>query len=452
MYSQWFILGEFMSYLISSADVCTKAELKTNAQGELSCNPISGNLGSLPTLFTQDGAFNHEANSYLFYQKAIKRAKDLSPCAKSLHAYYQFLEENELAWDHFPPVMRLKPTYLFRSHLLKQIKSGELAQSTASVRMNHVVNYYKWLMHDGYLRIKNEKEAPFKIEFVSVKSMGMLAHISPTFTVQTSDLRIKVARDATSKNVRPLSPLSRESLATLAQHLPHALEELGLQVLLSIDTGLRINEIATLTLNALDTATPLSESQHRYELLISPQVTGVQTKYGKPRKVEISTQLLAALKEYRISERRLKRANKLYEQIERLEAHVMSFKQETVEALQWCASYEPLFISKHGNPVTAKTIEARWTEFRTQLKQHNPSFTHRFHDLRATYGTYRLNDLLEANLPVVECMELLMGWMGHKNESTTWKYLRFLKHKEAFKAKFGLLDSIMHEALGGDDE
>lgn len=207
-----------MSYLISSADVYTNTELKTNDQGELCCKPVGSNsIGSLPTLFTQDGTFNHEANSYLFYQKAINRAKDLSPCAKSLHAYYQFLEENGLVWDHFPPAQRLKPTYLFRSHLLKQVERGELAQSTASVRINHVVNYYKWLMHDGYLRIKNEKEAPFEMEFVSVKSMGMLAHIAPTYAVQTSDLRIKVARDATSKNVRPLSPLSRESLAILTQ-------------------------------------------------------------------------------------------------------------------------------------------------------------------------------------------------------------------------------------------
>lgn len=441
-----------MSYLISSADICTKTKLKTDAQGALSCDPISGNIGSLPTLFTQDGTFNHEANSYLFYQKAINQAKDLSSCAKALYAYYQFLEDNGLTWDHFPPVKRLKPTYQFRSHLLKQVKLEELAKSTASVRMNHVVNYYKWLMHDGYLRIKNEKEAPFKIEFVSVKNTGMLAHLSPTYNVQTSDLRIKVARDANSKNVRPLSPLSRESLAILTQHLPQTAEELRLQVLLSIDTGLRINEVATLTLDALNTATPLAESQHRYELLLSPQATGVQTKYSKSRQIEISAQLLAVLNEYRASERRLKRLTKLYEKIELLTAPQASFHQAAIDTLQWCKKHEPLFVSNQGNPVTAKSIEARWTEFRTQLKQVHPSFTHRFHDLRSTYGTYRLNDLLEANLPAVECMELLMGWMGHKNESTTWKYLRFLKQKEAFKVKFGMLDSIMHEALGGNDE
>ena len=49
-----------------------------------------------------------------------------------------------------------------------------------------------------------------------------------------------------------------------------------------------------------------------------------------------------------------------------------------------------------------------------------------------------------------------MAWMGHKNESTTWKYLRFLRRKKAFKVKFGILDNIMHSALhdeqGGENE
>ncbi|MEZ9955519.1 site-specific integrase, partial [Vibrio splendidus] len=99
-----------------------------------------------------------------------------------------------------------------------------LAHSTASVRMHQIVNYYKWLMHDGYLRVNREKEAPFKMEFVSVQNRGMLAHVSPTFIVETSDLRIKVPRDADSKNIRPLSPLSRDALGILTQHLPQTSE------------------------------------------------------------------------------------------------------------------------------------------------------------------------------------------------------------------------------------
>lgn len=157
-----------MSVLIHSDDVFKETELISNSDGLFHCSPLKDNIGSLPTLFTKEGDFNHEANSYFFYQKTIKQAKDLSPCAQALQAFYQFLEDNNLRWDYFPPVKRLNPTYLFRSHLLKQIKSGELAHSTASVRMNQIVSYYKWLMYEGYLIVKSEKEAPFKMEYVSV--------------------------------------------------------------------------------------------------------------------------------------------------------------------------------------------------------------------------------------------------------------------------------------------
>lgn len=441
-----------MTYLVHSSDVFKETELQKLDDGTFHCQPSNDNIGSLPTLFSQDGIFNYEANSYLFYLKAVKKAEDLSPCAQALRAYYQFLEDKALNWDKFPPVKRLKPTYLYRSHLLKQIKQGELAHSTASVRMNQIVNYYKWLMHDGYLRVNNEKEAPFKMEFVTVQNRGMLAHVSPTFIVDTSDLRIKVPRDADSKNIRPLSPLSRDALGILTQHLPQTSEELRLQALLAIDTGMRIEEVATLTLDALDTATPLAESQHRFEILLCPRSTGVQTKFLKTRTVEISSDLLQSLNEYRISERRLKRVAKLSEKIEQLDSDAPPFAQKTVEILEHCERHEPLFISQQGNPCTGKSIEARWVEFRAEIRKVEPSFSHRFHDLRATYGTYRLSDLLEAKLPVIDCMELLMGWMGHKDESTTWKYLRFLKRKEAFKVKFGILDSIMHDVLGGDDD
>ena len=438
-------------YLIHSSNVYKQTELTVKNE-TYQCSPVKGNIGSLPTLFNQDGLFNHEANSFFFYQKAIKRAKDLSPCAQALYSYYQFLEDNGLEWDKFPPIKRLKPTYLFRSYLLKQIKNGELAHSTASIRMNQVVNFYKWLIHGGYLEIKSEKDAPFKVEFVSIQNTGMLAHLSPKFVVKTSELRIKVPKDASSKNIRPLSPLTQESLSIITQHLLSASEELRLQVLISIDTGMRIQEVATLSLNCLDTATALAESEHRYEILLCPLSTGVQTKHLKRRHVEISSELLITLNEYRTSERRIKRVNKLNNKLELLPENSQLLKQDVIERLELCERHEPLFVSEQGNPVTAKSIEARWTELRTLIKEKHPSFLHRFHDLRSTYGTYRLNDLLEAGLSPMVCMELLMGWMGHKNESTTWKYLRYLQRKEAFKVKFGILDSIMHEVLGGEDE
>ncbi|HIF9067348.1 tyrosine-type recombinase/integrase [Photobacterium damselae] len=441
-----------MTYLVYSSDVFKDTELQKLDDGTFHYQPTNDNIGSLPTLFSQDGIFNHEANSYLFYLKAVKKAEDLSPCAQALRAYYQFLEDKGLNWDKFPPVKRLKPTYLFRSHLLRQIKQGELAHSTASVRMNQIVNYYKWLLHDGYLCIKNEKEAPFKMEFVSVKRTDMLAHTAPNFIVETSDLRIKVPRDSDSKNIRPLTPLSQDALSVLTSYLSVASEELRLQILISVDTGLRIQEVATLTLDALDIAQPLAESEHRYEITVSPRCNGVQTKYGKERTIEISKALLDELEVYRTSNRRLNRANKLDAKLDNFKESTQGLSHEIVKTLEFCLNHEPLFVSEQGNPVSPKSIEARWSELRGKIKQAHPSFNHRFHDFRSTYGTYRLNDLLEAGLPVVECMELLMSWMGHENESTTWKYLRYLKRKEAFKVKFGILDSIMHEVLETENE
>ncbi len=95
---------------------------------------------------------------------------------------------------------------------------------------------------------------------------------------------------------------------------------------------------------------------------MSPQSNGVQTKFGKARRIEISAQLLSALKEYRISERRLKRVAKLNTKLSKLHELALTLKQKTFEALELCKRHEPLFVSEQGNPLSAKSIEARWTE------------------------------------------------------------------------------------------
>ncbi|MCG9729776.1 tyrosine-type recombinase/integrase [Shewanella sp. Isolate13] len=441
-----------MVKLIHSSSVFKKTNLQIHNNGSYHCLPSEHNIGSLPTLFSQDGIFLCEPNSYFFYLKAIKRAKDLSPSSRALLKYYQFLEDERLEWDHTPPIKRLKPTYLFRSYLLKLVKQDQLAYSTANAYMNHVKNFYLWAMHEEYLTINREQEAPFKIEIIQVQNQGTLAHIRPIISVNSSDLRIKVPKDSQSKNVRSLSPLSRESVALVASHLHHASQELKLLILLATQAGLRIEEASSLSLDALDSATPLVESEHRYEILLSPSKTGVKTKYGKDRHIEISAGLLNALDDYRISERRLHRANKLQAKIESMNNEELQTKQEVIEALELCERHEPLFISEQGNPVTSRSTSSRWSDFRSLIQKTDPKFKHRFHDLRATYGTFRLHDLLQSGLAEVECLELLMGWMGHKNERTTWKYLRYLKRKEVFKEKFALLDSIMHNVLGADNE
>lgn len=440
-----------MANLIFSADVFDDARISIN--GDNTTITLKGkNIGSLPTLYDCNGAFVSIVNSYFFDLKAISKLKDLSSYSRALLKYWTFLEDKDLAWDIFPPIKRLKPTYLFRSYLLTEIQENRLSQSTGNIYINHIKGFYLWAMHEGYLQIKNDKEAPFKIEQISIQNSGVLSHINPTISIDSSDLRIKVAKDNQTQNVRSMSPLSREYLILLSQNFCYISEELKLQCLIAIQCGLRIQEVSSLTVDVLKAAYPLTENRHRYELPIGPS-TGVATKYGKERHVEIPFELLSALQNYMISERRLKRLNKLNDKLLAIERGELTQTKEKRDSFKHCERFEPLFISEQGNPIDKKVIGARWIDLRKLIRKQDPLFNHKFHDLRATYGTYRLYDLLEAGLQAVEALELLMGWMGHNHEQTTWKYLRYLKRKEVFQEKFALLDSIMHEVLcGGNDE
>ncbi|WP_258177078.1 tyrosine-type recombinase/integrase [Photobacterium damselae] len=442
--------GKWMAQVIISADIYDDSDISFQ-KGKAIAFPKGKNLGSLPTLYDRNGIFVSVVNSYFFDLKAVSKMKDLNSYSRALLKYWSFIEDSNLQWDHFPPIKRLKPTYLFRSFLLTEIQENRLSQSTANIYINHVKNFYLWAIYEKFLLVKNEQEAPFKIEQLHVQNTGALVHISPTIKIDSSDLRIRVAKDNQTKNVRSLSPLSRESLKLLAQLLTQVSEELKLQCLLALQCGLRIQEVSSFTIKALNAAIPLAESRHRYELPIGPS-TGIATKYGKERYIEISIELLTVLNNYAISERRLKRLKKLENKLEAISLGNITLSKDKADVFNSCKRFEPLFISEQGNPVNQKVIGARWAEFRSLIRKQDPSFQHRFHDLRATYSTYRLNDLLETGLQAVEALELLMGWMGHNHEQTTWKYLKFLKRKEVFKEKFALLDSFMHEALGGCDE
>lgn len=106
-----------------------------------------------------------------------------------------------------------------------------------------------------------------------------------------------------------------------------------------------------------------------------------------------------------------------------------------------------MFISQQGNPYQPNTIGARFGEIRRLIKNSGHTFNHRFHDLRSSYATYRLQSLIDGGLEASDTLDLLMQWMGHKDESTIWNYIRYLKRKEVLVEKISMLDNIMHQAL-----
>ncbi|RWU08863.1 site-specific integrase [Pseudidiomarina gelatinasegens] len=413
-------------------------------------------LGRLPTLYDAKGQFVIPVNQWFIHLSSVKKLEDLSSYAKALKRYWTFLDTHDLRWDYFPQLKSFKPTYRFRNEeLLKHANDGLLAYSTANNYMSHVIQFYKWAAYEDYFSISAENK-PFEVEFVSIKSRGPLAHLRPRFTVETSDLRIRVPRDSISSNVRSLSPLTIESISNLAASLRYSPVEFRLISFLGILCGLRAEEAAGITLNALVRAVPRDDSQLYFNLTIGPQV-GVPTKFNKTRTIEISRTLLDQLKKYAISERRYNRLNKLQSQLRltddsNIQASDLAKKSKIHNTAhdnkqKSAQVYEPLFISQLGNPITSKGISTRFGELRRKIETSGSNFQHKFHDLRSTYATYRLHSLLTSGLDPATSLDLIMQWMGHNHESTTWKYLQYLKRKEALKDKISMLDNIMHEAL-----
>ncbi|HHJ2687662.1 TPA: tyrosine recombinase XerC [Escherichia coli] len=445
-----------MAYLIKSDDVHIGGEIITEMAPIEFLN--GRNLGSLPTIYDQNWGYVVPVNHWFIHLKANKRLENLSSYARALLHYWNFLESENLIWDVFPLAKGLKPTYRYRNDkLLKSVKAGELAYSTANTYMTHVVQFYLWAAHERYYHI-SEKHKPFEIEFVRIQRSDMLVHMMPKFLVQTTDLRIRTPRDATSKNIRGLKPLTQISLTHLALHLRNVPCEFRLICLLAAQSGLRIQEASGLTLAALEQSVQRSGSITHFELTIGPG-NGVPTKYNKTRTIEITSRLLSDLKTYAISERRMRRLDKLLSKIEFhkgihdiKKSHDVHVSKEKLDALTTAQRYEPLFISQQGNPYDPNTIGSRFGEVRRSIIKSGIQFEHKFHDLRCSYATYRLHSLLEAGFEPANALSLLMGWMGHKNESTTWKYLQYLKRKEALKEKISVLDSIMHQALEDANE
>jgi integrase len=415
-------------------------------------------LGPLPTLYSHNYKYVAPVNQWFIHLKADKRLENLNSYARALKHYWDFLESEKLEWDAFPVAKGLKPTYRFRNDvLLKKTKTGDIACSTANTYMNHIVQFYIWAANECYYPL-TDTHKPFEIEFVSFRSHDILAHMKPRFIVQTTDLRIRVPRDSTTQNIHRLTPLSQQSLIHLSLQLYLTSVEMRLICLLAVQCGLRIEEASGFTLTALNQSVQREGSRTHYEIIIGPG-NGVPTKYNKTRTIEIPKVLLSKLQNYAISERRINRLFKLREHIDNYKNSADSVQiapptfsriKKTKKPMFMSADrYEPLFISQQGNPYSPETTGARFSDIRYALRASGIIFHHKFHDLRCSYATYRLHSLLTAGLEPADALSMLMQWMGHKHESTTWKYLRHLKHKEVLEDKISILDTIMHQALQG---
>lgn len=285
-----------MVYIINSNDFLTQAP---------SNNPGGAKvlLSGFPTLYLESGEYLEPVNLWINHLVNERRSKNINSNLRAITRYWRFLESNHMSWDTFPPSKYKKPTYLFRNNdLLASVKAGTLQLSTASLYLNHVVQFYRWAMREKLL-ITDEKNSPFQSELLKISSYGRLAHMANSYNIRTTDLRIRIPKKSPNQS---LNPLTKEELAIYSKQLNQCCVEFKLHQLLQTLCGLRVREACTFPASLVHKPTELTS---KVEVEIGPHV-GVETKFGAKRKVEISSFLMDQLYQYLISERRYLRSIK----------------------------------------------------------------------------------------------------------------------------------------------
>lgn len=370
------------------------------------------------TLYTDNGEYITPANLWLNHLVNVKKVKDSSSTVRALKSYWNYLENNSLQWDEFPSQKSLKPTYLFRNQcLLHLAKTGAIKYSTASLYMNLIIQFYSWAIYEKLLKI-DETSAPFEYEFIKAGSGNNNKFASRNFVVRTTDLKIRSPKLSAEQS---LNPLSENELKCFIKALNNCNEGFKIHQLLQLQCGLRIEEACTFPASLIRLPTA---SENRIEIEIGPH-NGVHTKFGNIRKIEVTSVLMKRMYKYLISEKR----------------NMYLLKSSPFD-------FEPLLINSRGKAYLSGTVQKYFSNLRVIIrKKFHLTFAHRTHDLRATYATFRLASMLENGVNPVDAMKLLMGWMGHQDEKTIWRYLTYLKKRQLNEEVLCVLDSIVDDAL-----
>jgi len=188
-------------------------------------------------------------------------------------------------------------------------------------------------------------------------------------------------------------------------------------------TGARIGTIATLTVNSLYTARPDPTTPGIYLLPVGPG-TGIATKFGVKGSLLVPHALLEDLKRYSTSAARLIR-----------------------EAKARVDHKASLFLTRKGGPYTVETADRLTYEMRQRAVAAGMQFMHRFrfHQSRATFGTWLMQLLLDCGFKPSDAVGIVRDAMLHKREATTFGYITFLETSRG-KEKIA---TVFNEAFTG---
>lgn len=386
-------------------------------------------LSDLPQIFWNDGTPWAEVNHWA-YDKALNVSINLSTVQNlmsHLHKYASWLEKEPADWRHFPTQKSDRVLVRYRGSLIKARDSGDLSPSTATARMRAIIQFYRHCAAHNFV----SREAPKWQDKLVVVNYYDSVGFKRSLTRLSTDLSIpNRARPGfrLEDGLLPITSSHMTELLRFTSEKTNASEELHLMLTVGFFTGARLGTLSSLRIESLESALPDNSIPGISTIAVGPG-TGVATKFGVSGHLLIPDFLLAELKRYAYSPRRLKR-----------EQHAAKENKSLL--------FLTRFVNPYSNPngLSGSAITREMTDLRRSAVNAGLKFmqSFHFHQTRATYGTWLMSIALEKVGPKA-AIEFVKHAMLHKEEATTMRYITFLEHTKA-KIEMG---NAFTQAFGG---
>lgn len=363
----------------------------------------------LPLIFWQNGEPWREVNLWALEMARNRDVKlrTVVSAMEHLHKYSDWLEQATpfVDWRHFPQIKAERVLIRYRGYLIDERDAGVLKPSTTTARMNAVIRFYRFAASKNFI----SRDAPKWQDRQVVLPYFDTAGFQRTMTRITTDVSVPNRARSGPRLEDGLLPLTQQHKLDLLEFAHHnASPELFLMLKTGIFTGARVGTIITLRTTALDNAVRDPALQGLWLVKAGPG-TGIATKFDVSGDLMIPDQLMAHLKAYVTSRRHLDRVIKAADAYKTL-----------------------VFLTRFSAPYKVASVDREMVDLRRAGQTSGLKFLQkfRFHQTRATYGTWLMKLCLEVS-SVKAAIEFVKQAMFHQVEATTFRYVTFVEKSKA---------------------
>lgn len=374
--------------------------------------PSTHNIDNITILIkSETNEFVEPVNTYLINRHLIGRENSDFE-VRGLRLYFDFLEVIKKSWLDGSDEVFNRPISLFSKYLKSSFEKGEIAGTVAIGYFHCVVRFYQFHLEKG--QVFNGTPISFKTKKIEVNTNSLTNHINKYFIeINTADCTPNIPSTAKSSE---LKPLTKEHLKLLFKMLKEkSTPEFFLICFIAQTTGLRIGEIADLKLEHISKY----DDEPIFNLYVGPQV-GHHTKGNQNGVIKVNKTVMNIIKEHTLTSGYLKRLGK--------------FKGD-----------KPfLILNRKGEPYTQEVLSVMFNQFMHQhIKPIDPSFSYKFHDLRATFGVSIMKACLDSKMSRTEALAYTQNQMRHKSLETTLHYLEYWTHSVVNEQKSKMQEDLL---------